>query len=218
MSDLSNRDIILGKIKNALTNKTGYRYTAIESRDVYFTDADEDLAFRFENEFTSLLGKFFLCSSTQQAYTKLQELSSLRQWHSVFCNTAVLQRVLHLETLTFINREGIDSSEAALTDCECLIARTGTIVLSAAQPSGRIIPIYAPIHIVIAYSHQLVFDIKDAIDLLKDKYNNNLPSMLSLATGPSRTGDIEKTLVVGVHGPREVYVLLIDEPGDIMTP
>lgn len=213
MSDLSNREIILGRIKNALTNKTTYRYAAIEPGDVYFTAADEDLAFWFENEFTSLLGKFFLCSDAQQAYTKLQELSSLRQWRSVFCSTAALQQAFHLETLPFINREDIDSSEAALTDCECLIARTGTIVLSAAQPSGRIIPVYAPIHIVIAYSHQLVFDIKDAVDLLKAKYNNSLPSMISLATGPSRTADIEKTLVVGVHGPREVYVLLIDEPG-----
>ena len=213
MSGLSNREIILSRIKNALTNKTSYRYAVIESGDVYFTASDEGLAFQFENEFTSLQGKFFLCSDAHHAYTKLQELSCLKQWRSVSCNTAVLQKTLQLETLPFINREDIDGSEAALTDCECLIARTGTIVLSAAQPSGRIIPVYAPIHIVIGYSHQLVFDIKDAIDLLKAKYNNALPSMISLATGPSRTADIEKTLVVGVHGPGEVYVLLIDEPG-----
>ena len=54
--------------------------------------------------------------------------------------------------------------------------------------------------------------------MLKRKYTDGIPSMLSLATGPSRTGDIEKTLVVGVHGPREVYVFLIDEASDILTP
>ena len=103
------------------------------------------------------------------------------------------------------------SAEAAITDCEYLIARTGTMVLSAAQPSGRALPVYTPVHLVIAYTHQLVFDLKDAINRLKDRYNGELPSAISFATGPSRTADIEKTLVVGVHGPKEVYVFLVDE-------
>ena len=47
---------------------------------------------------------------------------------------------------------------------------------------------------------------------MQEKYKNNLPSLITFATGPSRTADIEKTLVVGVHGPKEVYVFLIDTP------
>jgi L-lactate dehydrogenase complex protein LldG len=46
---------------------------------------------------------------------------------------------------------------------------------------------------------------------LKEKYNGQLPSSINFATGPSRTADIEKTLVVGVHGPGQVYVFLIDQ-------
>jgi len=57
----------------------------------------------------------------------------------------------------------------------------------------------------------LVYDVKDGLQLLKDKYGNKLPSFITLATGPSRTADIEKTLVVGVHGPKEVYCFLVDE-------
>ena len=48
--------------------------------------------------------------------------------------------------------------------------------------------------------------------MLKEKYGSALPSMITFATGPSRTADIEKTLVVGVHGPKEVFCLLVDEP------
>ena len=91
-----------------------------------------------------------------------------------------------------------------------LVARTGTIVLSALN-SGRITSVYAPVHICIAYTSQLVYDISDALSWLVQKYGSNLPSFISFATGPSRTADIEKTLVVGVHGPKEVYLFLIDD-------
>jgi L-lactate dehydrogenase complex protein LldG len=84
-------------------------------------------------------------------------------------------------------------------------------VLSAAQQSGRAISVYAPIHICIAYTNQLVFDIKEGLHLLKEKYGEALPSLITFATGPSRTADIEKTLVVGVHGPKEVYLFLVDK-------
>jgi L-lactate dehydrogenase complex protein LldG len=70
--------------------------------------------------------------------------------------------------------------------------------------------VYAPVHICVAKASQLVFDVKDALKILQKKYGDQLPSMISFATGPSRTADIEKTLVVGVHGPKEVYCFLLD--------
>jgi L-lactate dehydrogenase complex protein LldG len=73
--------------------------------------------------------------------------------------------------------------------------------------------VYAPVHICIAYTDQLVYDIKDALQLVKDKYPQ-MPSMVTLATGPSRTADIEKTLVVGVHGPKEVFCFLVERAGE----
>ncbi len=60
--------------------------------------------------------------------------------------------------------------DAAITDCELLVARTGSIVMSAAQPSGRALPVFAPVHLVVAFTHQLVFDVKDGIQRLKEKY------------------------------------------------
>ena len=83
--------------------------------------------------------------------------------------------------------------------------------MSSAQESGRTVSVYAPIHICFAYMNQLVYDIKDGLQQLKEKYNGKIPSLITFATGPSRTADIEKTLVVGVHGPKEVYCFLIEE-------
>ncbi|RYZ18472.1 MAG: lactate utilization protein B/C, partial [Chitinophagaceae bacterium] len=68
-----------------------------------------------------------------------------------------------------------------------------------------------PVHVCIAYTSQLVYDIKDGLERMKEKYGDSIPSMITLATGPSRTADIEKTLVVGVHGPKEVYCFVVDD-------
>jgi L-lactate dehydrogenase complex protein LldG len=100
--------------------------------------------------------------------------------------------------------------DVSITKCELLVARTGSMVLSTAESSGRTTSVYAPIHICIAKTSQLVYDIKDAFIFLQKKYGTQIPSSISFATGPSRTADIEKTLVVGVHGPKEVYCFLLD--------
>jgi L-lactate dehydrogenase complex protein LldG len=107
-------------------------------------------------------------------------------------------------------KTGLADCDVSITGCEWLVARTGTIVMSSAQTSGRTTSVYAPIHICIAFTNQLLYDLKDALQAAKDKYGNNLPSLITFATGPSRTADIEKTLVVGVHGPKEVYLFLVE--------
>lgn len=71
--------------------------------------------------------------------------------------------------------------------------------------------VFPETHIVIARINQIVGELKDAIVAVKKKYAGGLPSMLTVVTGPSRTADIEKTLVMGAHGPKELYVMLIDE-------
>jgi L-lactate dehydrogenase complex protein LldG len=107
--------------------------------------------------------------------------------------------------------KALADSDVSITSCELLVARTGSMVLSSTASSGRTTSVYAPIHICIATSSQLVYDVKDALVFLQKKYGNQLPSQISFATGPSRTADIEKTLVVGVHGPKEVYCFLLDK-------
>ncbi len=66
-----------------------------------------------------------------------------------------------------------------------------------------------PHHIVIARREQLVPDLSAAFALLKEKYGTHFPSMISFITGPSRTGDIERILVLGAHGPKKLTVLCL---------
>ena len=134
---------------------------------------------------------------------QVKQLIAEREWTKIYCSEDKWNG-------TFSNTINLPGCDASITGCEYLVARTGSIVMSAAQQSGRTVSVYAPIHICIAYTSQLVYDEKNALQLLKEKYNGNIPSLISFATGPSRTADIEKTLVTGVHGPKEVYCFLVD--------
>ena len=84
-------------------------------------------------------------------------------------------------------------------------------MVSSMQECGRRMFVYPPVHIVVAHASQLVPDLKHALNEIKLKYSNKMPSMISVITGPSRTADIEKTLVMGAHGPKSVYVFFIDD-------
>ena len=113
----------------------------------------------------------------------------------------------------YINYEtdlAVTSTDAGIMLCEALIARTGSILISSRQASGRQLPVFPEVNIVNASTRHLVMDINEGFAAIRKKYDGNFPSMVNLNTGPSRTADIEKTLVLGAHGPREVYVFLIE--------
>lgn len=202
----SSKEIILKRIRQALSHPAPLPFPGSEGNKDIFPQATEELDIMFAQEFTRLLGKFAFCTSQEDLINQINQLVIQRKWNKIYCIEPKLNQILNLRFPEF---QLIDA-DVSITSCENLIARTGSIVLSAASSSGRATSVYSPIHICIAYSDQLVYDIKDGLQLIKEKYGADLPSLITFATGPSRTADIEKTLVVGVHGPKEVFVFLVD--------
>jgi L-lactate dehydrogenase complex protein LldG len=197
------KENILKRIRKALSNPVPLPFPQSEGINSVFLPPADDLEILFAQEFTSLQGRFAFCVNEEDMHKQVQQLVAAKGWTKIYCNTDKWKE-------TFSNTINLGGCDASITGCESLVARTGTIVLSAAQQSGRTVSVYAPIHICIAYTNQLVYDIKDALLLLKEKYTGNIPSLITFATGPSRTADIEKTLVTGVHGPKEVYCFLVE--------
>jgi L-lactate dehydrogenase complex protein LldG len=146
----------------------------------------------------------------QELAFQFNSLIKKSDWQKVYCIEDSIRELVGLSLEERFTDKDLAGCDVSVTSCECLVARTGSLVMSTAQASGRTASVYAPVHICIAFSSQLVYDIKDALVLVKDKYKDHLPSLITFATGPSRTADIEKTLVVGVHGPKEVYCFLVD--------
>ncbi|HVM86551.1 MAG TPA: lactate utilization protein [Puia sp.] len=205
------KENILKKIRKALIHSTPVPFPQSEGNNSVFELSKQELEIEFAEKFTRLQGKFIYCVNEDELLSQISALIAANKWTDVFCKEDKLKKIFFEKLAPIISERELANCDASLTSCEALIARTGSIVMSAAQQSGRTVSVYAPVHICIAYTNQLVYDIKDGLQKIKDRYSNNIPSLITFATGPSRTADIEKTLVVGVHGPKEVYVFLVDE-------
>jgi L-lactate dehydrogenase complex protein LldG len=206
MSNTPAKNNILKKIRMALAHPTPLPFPKSEGNDSVFQPLQQDLVVEFAEQFTQLQGKFIFCVDQQELSEQFAKLCYQNQWTRIYCQEEKWKSIIPDNSA----HNNIAGCEAAITSCESLIARTGSIVLTSTH-QGRIPSVYAPVHVCIATTSQLVYDIKDGLTALKLKYRDYLPSLISLATGPSRTADIEKTLVVGVHGPKEVYCFVIDD-------
>jgi L-lactate dehydrogenase complex protein LldG len=206
----SSKENILKKIRQALANPVPVPFSQSEGNTSVFQPSTKELEIEFAENFTGLLGKFSFCIDEKELAAQLQRLSNTKKLTSIYCNEKEIRQQLSTAGFNNFSASDIASCHASITGCELLVARTGSLLMSSAQTSGRTVSVYAPIHICIAYTSQLVYDIKEGLLLLKEKYSGKIPSLITMATGPSRTADIEKTLVVGVHGPAEVYVFLVE--------
>lgn len=171
-----------------------------------YTPVAEALDVLFAQQFGANGGKFMYCVNQEELVEQLQLLITQRQWQQVYCAEPLLQVALSALplTTTFDDLLGLPVS---ITTCEALVARTGTICLSSKTASGRAWSIVPPVHIVVATTNQLVYELRDILSL---QTSRSMPSMLCLASTNSRTADIEKTLVNGAHGPKELFVFLLD--------
>jgi len=213
MEESTSREKVLKKIRNALIYKTDNPFPNVDFEKPLYKDFEETYDITFAQEFTKVGGKFIFCEDENEFVQSLSFLIKENKWENVFCNDTKLVELLTSENIVFFNSAEKDflKLKVGITQCEFLISRLGSVMVSSKQPSGRRLNVFPEIHIVLAYASQLVPDLQDAFKKIKEKYPTGIPSLISVITGPSRTADIEKTLVMGAHGPRELYVFLIDD-------
>lgn len=211
------KENILRKIRTALQEESiPLPFPDVEKFKIstLFTEMSEGTPEEnFAAAFTQAGGHFVFCNSQEDLLQNLKTLAESRSWTEVLCAHKPLFSYLVNNKISFVREFNAthEHAQACITDCEAAIARTGSFLLSSHQNHGRVAPVYFPIHIVVLQAHQIVNDISDGLQFLKQKYNDQMPSMINLNTGPSRTADIEKTLVTGVHGPKEVFCFFLNQ-------
>ncbi|PWU09436.1 MAG: hypothetical protein C5B47_03385 [Verrucomicrobia bacterium] len=168
----------------------------------------------FAKNAIALKAEWMPCHSPKELTENLQQLAISSRWlqigtHSLpFGQEAVdFLSLPQLRTdLPFATQE-LERCDVGITSCECLISQTGSALISSTNSGGRALSVLPPHHVVIAHKSQLVPDLNEAFRSLRVRYGDNLPPYLSFITGPSRTGDIERILVLGAHGPKRLSIL-----------
>lgn len=160
--------------------------------------------------------EFFLCESEEDFRAKLQTLKTECGWTRAASHKGELATgVLQLLDLPSVLTDGgyeideLEKCDVGITECEALVAQTGSVLVTNKSCGGRALSVLPPHHVVVARREQLLPDLSAAFALLQSKYSDNYPTMISFITGPSRTGDIERILVLGAHGPKRLTVFCV---------
>ena len=97
-----------------------------------------------------------------------------------------------------------------ITGCFCAIAETGTLMLASGPRTAATTSLLPETHIAIVPVSRIVPAMEEGFALLRTERGEDLPRAVNFVSGPSRTGDIEQTIVLGAHGPYRVHLLLVE--------
>jgi L-lactate dehydrogenase complex protein LldG len=220
---MSGRENILRRVRAAVARPASKLFERNDYADLTtdlpryppMTGDFESLRNRFAEELTLLRGEFLQATDGREANLKLRDLVTRPQMTNVAVqDTAEMRCLFHQIAVTWLGTDvgggtALARFDLGVTHCDALVARTGSVVLTAQSAGGRALSVLPPNHLVIARKEQLVADLSDALKMLQTKHKNNFPSFMSVVSGPSRTSDIEKMLVLGAHGPKRLFVLLV---------
>ncbi|MFA5192025.1 MAG: lactate utilization protein [Verrucomicrobiia bacterium] len=226
---MSEREQILGRIREALRvaapkpgllSGPGQRVPAHEKRPTDFKpwlpavgDSFDERAALFAKNSAELKTDFQLVANRNELQDKLLALAHAEGWKKIATHAGEMTNFAFaalglpvLQTGARYNLSELESCDAGITECDALVAQTGSVVLTTRSAGGRALSVLPPHHVVLAHRDQLLRDLPAAFAALKNCYGSNYPSMMCLITGPSRTGDIERILVLGAHGPKKLTV------------
>ena len=220
---MSDREKILGRIREALAvpaprpghaPETSARPASQARRwlPTVGESVDEQIAL-FRANAQDLRADFQLLPSREELAPRLSQLAQAEGWKRVASHRGELSQLgydaLNLPVLLTdqsYDPFALEACDVGITGCDALIAQTGSVLVTSRSAGGRAASVLPPHHVVIARRDQLLPDLPAAFELVKRKYSPGYPSFISLITGPSRTGDIERILVLGAHGPKKLTV------------
>lgn len=222
------RETILGRIREALAHPAqrsgghdhaspppGEARTAAECMPFGGADAAEQLSLFAENA-KELSADFRLVETPEALHAQLKELAQREGWKRVASHGGALTDAASAALGLPVTHTGggydvadMEACDAGITECEALIAQTGSVLVTSQSCGGRALSVLPPHHVVLARRSQLVADLTAAFAQLEARYAPNYPSMISFISGPSRTGDIERILVLGAHGPKKLTIFCL---------
>ena len=226
---MSERDNLLARIREAVAvaaprpgvghgppQKTPALSSPAEQRRVLppVGQSFEERLALFQANAADLHADFRLLNDRDALASALKALGAAEGWQRAASHAGELAgaacRALGLPVLLTdrpYDKRELAACDVGISECDALVAQTGSVLVTSRSAGGRALSVLPPHHVVLARRKQLVPDLPAAFALLKASYGAGYPSMISFITGPSRTGDIERILVLGAHGPKKLTIL-----------
>ena len=211
---MNSREVILGRAREAL-RIPAERHAAHGAAGTWWPPPLETLDAQIElfaRNAAGLKAEFEVCASAKEAGMRMGTYG----WKRIGVHGGELTNAVARELgLAEVRTDGgyavdkLEKCDAGLTECDALVADTGSVLVSSASAGGRALSVLPPHHVVLARRNQMVPDLSAALHRVQEKFKNKFPSFLSFISGPSRTGDIERILVLGAHGPKNLTILLL---------
>ncbi|MBN2614416.1 MAG: lactate utilization protein [Bacteroidales bacterium] len=212
MKETTTKEKILKGVRDALLNKTENPFQDVNFSQQVYQSLKDEKEVEFARKLIEMGGAFVYCANEQELIENLNKLTNEKNWPSYYVVDDHLKALLQSGGIEYDDREDhFSEMQVGVTRCDFLIARFGSVMVSSGLGSGRRMFVFPEVHVVVAYASQVVKELKEALNGMRKKYSEGLPSQMTVITGPSRTADIEKTLVMGAHGPRELYVFYVDD-------
>ncbi len=201
---MNSREQIIKLLKARQTNKTPL--PELKTTPL----ADADLVEKFKFEFERAGGILIKASFDEifDALSKIITMENLRKIYAENFDDEINSIIKNLQIDEIITQphshRQISLVDASITSCDFLIAETGTIVFIHRDEKFKSSVLLPRVHIIIARNEQIVGTLGEVFSLIGKNFDS-----IFLITGPSRTADIEKVIVRGVHGPQKVYLILV---------
>lgn len=212
MQETTEREQIFKRIRLANMEPISIDTTNVDMKKEIYQPLVEDLDITFALELNRLSGHFVYCATKDELLANIKRLFDAQKIENVHIKDKSITNLIgDLDVNIINNLSKPQNIKVAITSCEVLVARLGSVLISSKQDSGRLLNFISDTHIIIASRNQLVETVKDAMIFMQDKYGERLPSMISLISGPSKSNAIENKFVVGAHGPRNLIVFLTED-------
>lgn len=212
--DCTNKEQMLTKIRTAIMEKDENHFSTINLQDdtwLPFKEDDGD-EFTFIERFKENGGIFMYFEEMEHFKEAMKQFVVENDWKPLLSTSPAIKDIFADTDMEF--QEDYNNLQrkknVSLIDCECMIAQTGSILVSEATAGSRAAYSSADTLLILARPSQFVAKMKDALWLMKEKYGDEQPASMTIISGPSCSTDIENIPVIGVYGCKQLALFLVE--------
>ena len=212
--DCTTKEQILAKVREAILEKDEKHFSDINLQDdTWIPFKEEDgKEFTFIERFKENGGIFMYFEEISHFKEAMQQFVIENGWDPLLTTSPVIKEIFADTDIVF--QDDYNNLErkknVSIIDCECLIAQTGSVLVSDATAGSRAAYSFADTLLIFARATQFVAKMKDAFTLMKEKYADNQPAGMTIISGASRSTDIDNTLVIGAFGCKQIALFLVE--------